>query len=187
MVRHDSLARDSTSAASDPQASDWGGLRWSPWHDFDQARDDRLIPATPGLYRFRSTGERGLLYIGESGAAGGRWARLADLARGRKRHPAGYYLNWRAAGLSRRPHRGHYAAPYFRLCEDAGCHIEVSWALEEHTEQAERRAAEEQLIQLHREAMGSDPPIQHGGRGIEAYLRDRHGHEHRNARPPSQP
>jgi hypothetical protein len=170
------LTGDSTDTAGDPQAPGWGGLSWSPWHDFDQARDDRLIPTTPGLYRFRATGEQGLLYIGESGAsAGGRWARLDDLARGRKRHPTDYYLNWRAAGLTRRPHRGHYAAPYFRQCEDAGCHIEVSWALEEHPDQRERRAAEERLIQLHYAAMGSDPPIQHGGRGVEGYLRRQHG------------
>jgi hypothetical protein len=80
-------------SADDPQALTWGGLSWSRWHDFDQARDDRLIPDTPGIYRFRAAGEPGLLYIGESGAAGGRWARLGDLARGRKRHPADYYLN----------------------------------------------------------------------------------------------
>jgi hypothetical protein len=167
------LTSDNADLASDPQAPGWGGLSWSPWHDFDQARDERLIPATPGLYRFRAVGERGLLYIGESGAAGGRWARLDDLARGRKRHPADYYLNWRAAGLARRPHRGHYAAPYFRQCEDAGCRIEVSWALEVHPDQGERRAEEERLIQLHREAVGSDPPIQHGGNGVQAYLRHR--------------
>jgi len=40
------VARDSTDAATDPQAPDWGGLSWSSWHDFDQARDDRLIPGT---------------------------------------------------------------------------------------------------------------------------------------------
>jgi hypothetical protein len=177
------LPRDGTGAATGPQAPDWGGLSWSPWHDFDQACDDRLIPETPGLYRFRTKGEPELLlYIGESGAAGGgRRARLDDLARGRKRHPADYYLNWRAAGLVSRPHRGHYAAPYVRLCEDAGCHIEVSWALEEHPDQVERRAVEKQLIQLHRQDVGFDPPIQHGGRGIPAYLRRRGGGEPRDA------
>lgn len=57
---------------ADPQSTDWGGLAWSTWHDFDRARDERLIPATPGLYRFRVVREKsGLLYVGESGAAGG--------------------------------------------------------------------------------------------------------------------
>jgi hypothetical protein len=182
------LTGDGIDAASDPQAPDWGELSWSPWHDFDQACDHRLIPETPGLYRFRATGEPGLLYIGESGAAaGGRRARLDDLARGRKRHPADYYLNWRAAGLTSRPHRGHYAAPYFRLCEDAGCHVEVSWVLEKHSDQVTRRTAEERLIQLHQKVMGFDPPIQHGGRGVQAYLRRRRGRDLRDAQAPGQP
>ena len=83
---------------------------------------------------------------------------------GRKRSPASFYLNWRAAGLAKRPHRGHYAAPYMRHCEDAGGHVEVSWALEEHPEKTERRAAEARLIRLHREVVGVDPPIQRSGR-----------------------
>lgn len=182
-----SIRLERTDAAGAPRAPEWGGLSWSPWHDFDRACGERLIPATPGLYRFRSAGEDGLLYIGESGAAGGRRARLGARARGRRRHPASYYLNWRAAGLTRRPHRGHFAAPYFRLCEDAGCRIEVSWALAEHPDRAERRAAEARLIQLHREVMGSDPPIQHGGRGVNAYLGNRQEGDRRNASAPPQP
>lgn len=157
----------------DPQAADWGGLRWSEWQDFDEAHRSHAIPATPGVYRFRARDEPGLLYIGESGDAGGRWARLDDLARGRNRHPPEFYLNWRAAGLAKRPHRGHYAAPYLRQCEDAGCHVEVSWAMEEHPDKTERRAIEARLIRRHREIMGVDPPIQHGGRGVAAYLEKR--------------
>lgn len=91
----------------DPQAADWGGLHWSEWHDFDEAHRGGLIPDTPGVYRFRAQDEPGtLLYVGETGQKGGRWARLDDLARGRNRHPPSYYLDWRAAGLSKRPHRG---------------------------------------------------------------------------------
>jgi hypothetical protein len=92
-------------------------------------------------------------------------------------HPASYYLNWRAAGLVERPHRGHYAAPSMRQCEDAGCHIEVSWALEEHPETTERQTVEKRLIQLHREVMRFDPPVQHGGRGVDAYLSRRRAGE----------
>jgi hypothetical protein len=162
-----------TGTVDNPQAANWGGLSWSPWHDFDEAHRRDLIPVTPGIYRFRARDEAGLLYIGESGDAGGRRARLDDLARGRKRHPASFYLDWRAAGLPKRPHRGHYAAPHFRLCEDAGCHVEVSWALTEHPDKTERRALEARLIHLHREATSFDPPIQHGGRGVDAYLEKR--------------
>jgi hypothetical protein len=162
-----------TPTTDDPQATDWGGLSWSPWQKFDEAHRDGAIPATPGLYRFRAKGEPGLLYIGESGGTTGRRGRLGRLARGMRRHPADFYLNWRAAGLAVRPHRGHYAAPYMRQCEDAGCHVEVSWALKEHPDEAERRAVEARLIQLHREATDFDPPIQHGGGGVAAYLEKR--------------
>ncbi len=167
------MTSDMRPAADDPQAADWGGLAWSLWQDFDEAHRGKVIPATPGIYRFRAQDEPGLLYIGESGNARGRRARLDDLARGRKRHPPEFYLNWRAAGLAKRPHRGHYAAPYVRQCEDAGCHVEVSWAMEEHPDKTERRAVEGRLIQLHREVMSVDPPIQHGGRGVAAYLERR--------------
>jgi hypothetical protein len=160
-------------ASDDPQAADWGGLSWSQWQDFDEAHRSDVIPATPGIYRFRARDEPGLLYIGESGEAKGRRGRLDDLARGMRRQEASYYLNWRAAGLAERPHRGHYAAPSMRQCEDAGCHIEVSWALEEHPETTERKAVEKRLIQLHRDVMRFDPPIQHGGRGVAAYLEKR--------------
>lgn len=47
--------------------------------------------------------------------------------------------------------------------------------MQEHPDKTDRRAAEEQLIQLHREVMGFDPPIQHGGRGVAAYLEKRRG------------
>src|SRR5260370_15790262 len=86
---------NTTPAVGHTQAADWGGLRWSEWQDFDEAHRGHVIPATPGIYRFRANGEPGLLYIGESGDAGGRRARLDDLARGRKRHPPEFYLNWR--------------------------------------------------------------------------------------------
>ena len=159
---------------SDPQAADWGGLHWSEWHDFDEAHRGGLIPATPGVYRFRAKDDQGvLLYVGETGQKGGREARLDDLARGRNRHPPSYYLDWRAAGLPKRPHRGHYSAPYFRMCENAGCHVEVSWAREEHPDRDERKAVEARLLRLHREATGIAPPIQHGGRGVAAYLESR--------------
>ena len=90
-------------------------------------------------------------------------------------HPASFYLDWRTAGPAERPHRGHYAVPYMLQCTEAGCQVEVSWALEEHPDKTDRRAAEERLIRLRREVMGVDPPIQHGGRGVAAYLEKRRG------------
>jgi len=158
----------------DLQSRRWAGLDWSPWHDFDDAHREKLIPATSGLYRFRSPGVPGLLYVGESGARGGRAARLDDLARGRRRRTPGYYLNWRANGLAKRPHRGHYAAPYIRQTEEAtGRTVEISWACEQHPEKAKRRAAEARLLAAYRDATGGDPPIQYGGRGMAQWLRQR--------------
>lgn len=158
----------------DPQSRRWAGLDWSPWHDFDAAHQEKLIPATPGLYRFRSPGVPGLLYIGENGARGGRAARLDDFARGRRRHTPDYYLNWRANGLARRPHGGHYAAPYIRQAEEATGHTaEISWAREEYPDGAERKAAETRLLAAYRAAMGGSPPVQHGGRGMAEWLSQR--------------
>lgn len=148
---------------ADPQSADWGGIAWSEWQGLDHARDCRLIPSSAGLYRFRAQGEPGLLYIGESGA---RWTRLDDLARARRRHSADYYLK----GLG---DPGHSSAPYFMMCEDAGCKLEVSWTLDEDPDTRHRRAAEARLIELHRRVIGEDPPVQHGGRGVAAYLRRR--------------
>jgi hypothetical protein len=145
-------------------------VAWSGWHDFDQAHSASLIPPTSGLYRFRAREDTGLLYIGESGARKGRRSRLGAMARGMMRHPPDYYLHWRDAGLPRRPHRGHYAAPYLRQCRDAGCRIEVSWSIGEFTDDGERLRTEDRLIGLHQQVTGWDPPAQHGGRGMDAYL-----------------
>ena len=68
------MTGDVTPAAGDPQAPGWGGLPRSGWLDFDKAHRGHLIPATPGIYRFRARDEPGLLYIGESGEADGRRA-----------------------------------------------------------------------------------------------------------------
>ena len=91
-----------------------------------------------------------MFYIGESNS---RWTRLDDLARARRRHSADYYLQGRGDP-------GHSSAPYFIVCEEAGCSIEVSRTLGELQDQNKRRAAEARLIQLHHEAIDDDPPVQ---------------------------
>ncbi len=150
---------------SDQHAEEWGGLSWSPWHDLDRAVRDYLIPVTAGLYRFHAQGDPGLLYIGEGA---NRRRRLRTLARYRKAHPASYYLEWPPG--TKRPFRGHYAAPYIRLCEDAGCVVEVSWAADDHRDQVARRDVEARLIREHVAEMGHEPPCQRGGRGLADYL-----------------
>ena len=47
------MTGDITPAADDPQTPGWGGLSWSEWQDFDEAHRGKIIPATPGIYRFR--------------------------------------------------------------------------------------------------------------------------------------
>jgi hypothetical protein len=42
-------------------------MSWTAWHAFDEAVREDQIPSTGGIYRFRSRGEPGLLYIGEGG------------------------------------------------------------------------------------------------------------------------
>ena len=154
------MTGDVAPAAGDPQALGRGGLSWSGWLDFDKAHRGHLIPATPGIYRFRARDEPGLLYTGESGDVGGRRARLGDLARGTQAQ-SGKLLSQLAGGRSCQATAPRsLRRPYMRHCEDAGGHVEVSWALEEHPEKTERRAAEARLIRLHREVVGVDPPIQ---------------------------
>jgi hypothetical protein len=152
----------------DPQSTEWGGLSWSDWYAFEQAVEEHLIPKSGGIYRFQSAGEPGLLYIGEGA---NRRRRLRILARAYKAHPASYYLDWPAG--TKRPHRGHYAAPYLRLCEDARCVIEVSWAKNVHADRVVRRAIEQSLIQQYLADTGGAPPCQHGGQGVDAYLAER--------------
>jgi hypothetical protein len=154
----------SSRRVNDPQAESWGGLTWSRWRELDDAAKSGVIPAEGGLYRFRCVGEPGLLYIGEGT---NRYRRLTTLIRARRK-PAAFYLEFPAG--TKRPHRGHYAAPYIRQCEDAGCHVQVSCAVEVHADQNERRRVETNLINLHRAEMGTDPPCQFGGRGLQDHL-----------------
>jgi hypothetical protein len=50
----------------------------------------------------------------------------------------------------------------------------VSWAGETHPDWTQHRAIEADLISLHRQDVGSDPPAQHGGRGVDHFLESRH-------------
>ena len=156
--------------SADPQKTDWGGLSWSGWCPFAQAIAENCIPKSGGIYRFRGREEPGLLYIGEGA---NRRRRLRALELHSKAHPAEYYLNWPHG--TKRPHRGHYAAPFLRMCRDAGCVVEVSWAMDVHADLAERRRVEARLIGQYRDEAQADPPWQHGGLGMVTYLARRPG------------
>ena len=51
--------------------SDWGALQWSEWVPCDAPRRGGFqdIPTQPGIYRVRASGQRLLVYIGQTGRA----------------------------------------------------------------------------------------------------------------------
>lgn len=147
------------------QADNWGGVSWCGWHVFDQAVAKDRIPANGGIYRFRSRGESGLLYIGEGAD---RQQRLLRLEKYSRAHLVRYHLEWPDGGP--RPHRGHYAAPFLRLCRDVGCVVEVSWTVDVYRELESQKALETCLIRQYYDEAHSYPPRQFGGRAMAAYL-----------------
>jgi hypothetical protein len=153
---------------SNQQADSWGGVFWCGWEAFDRAVIENRIPESGGIYRFRSHGESGLLYIGEGA---NRRQRLKKLETYSKARPARYYLEWPTG--TPRPHRGHYAAPFLRLCRDIGRVAEVSWTIGVHPERGSRKALETYLICLYYDEVHSYPPWQFGGRAMAAYLVER--------------
>jgi hypothetical protein len=65
-----------------------------------------------------------------------------------------------------------------RQAEEAtGRTVEISWAREEHPDDADRKAAEARLLATYRKATGGDPPVQHGGRGMAKWLSQRERRE----------
>lgn len=138
-------------------------MRWAPWQKFDEAAVTGAVPATPGIYRFRTQGEPTLLYIG---IGGNRRRRLRTLRRWSRMGSQAFV---KRLG-EKRPFRGHFAAPALARCEEAGCHVEVSWSLDTFPDRREREAVERALIALHLRETGLDPAWQHGGRGVRQYL-----------------
>jgi hypothetical protein len=147
----------------EPADEQWAGMSWAPWQQFDEAVAASAVPATPGIYRFRTQDESALLYIG---IGGNRRRRLRTLRRWSRKGSDAFV---RRLG-EKRPFRGHYAAPALARCEEAGCHVEVSWSLGTIPDRQERESVESALIARHRRETGADPPWQYGGRGIGPYL-----------------
>lgn len=150
----------------DPASKSWGDLNWSPWTPFDRAVDEQLIPATPGIYRFRTGGEATLLYIG---IGANRRRRLHTLWRWSRKGSAAFRLR----PGEKRPFRGHYAAPALARCEEAGCRIEVSWSAEAISDKQKREDVEAGLISRHSQDAGFVPPWQGGADGLGTYLAGR--------------
>ena len=147
----------------EPADEQWAGMGWAPWQRFDEAVVASAVPVTPGIYRFRTQDEPVLLYIG---IGGNRRRRLRTLRRWSRK---GSHAFVQRLG-EKRPFRGHFAAPALARCEEAGCHVEVSWSLGTFPDRQERETVERALIAQHRRETGIDPPWQYGGRGVGPYL-----------------
>ncbi|HEY3735635.1 MAG TPA: hypothetical protein VGL63_17140 [Streptosporangiaceae bacterium] len=146
-----------------PADEQWADMAWAPWHQFSEVVVASVIPATPGIYRFRTHDEPTLLYIG---IGGNRRRRLRTLRRWSRKGSNAFVQR----PGEKRPFRGHFAAPALARCEEAGCVVEVSWSLATFPDRQERERVESELIARHLREAGADPPWQHGGRGIEQYL-----------------
>jgi hypothetical protein len=142
-----------------PQTRNWGELTWSRWWQLDRAISENRVRG-PGIYRFRSRGDPGLLYIGESGA---RPRRLGGLLKDLV-YPVDF-----------RHRRNHTASRSIRRCLDAGCRVEVSWTLADEllAWRPERKDTERDLMQQHADELGWTPPCQQLGRDLPAWLAKR--------------
>jgi hypothetical protein len=147
----------------EPADEQWAGMGWASWRQFDEEVVASAVPATPGIYRFRTQDEPALLYIG---IGGNRRRRLRTLRRWSRK---GTHAFVQRLG-EKRPFRGHFAAPALARCEEAGCPVEVSWSLDIFPDRQQRETVERALIAQHPRETGMDPPWQYGGRGVEPYL-----------------
>jgi hypothetical protein len=133
----------------DPQATNWGGLAWSDWHQLDATAARGLVPQKAAIYLLRCQGRPELIYVGISGRLR---SRLGGLRRARSRPPV---------------YRGHSAAPCVVTLEDQGEVVEVSWALVGDMDRRELMGREVDLIAACRARCGESPACQFHGRALE--------------------
>lgn len=144
---------------TDPHATDWLALDWTPWRPLDPAAE-RLsdTPMTPGLYRVRHPAFARLCYLGETGRS----------LRGRVRALA------RNAHAEETPLRDpHTAAPCLWAVRDRhdadSSRLEVSWVAPANAPDDQwRKGVEAGLIAVHRAATGTSP-VANFGRMLEGY------------------
>lgn len=153
------------SVADSPQATHWAGLSWNSWCSLGDADQRGEIPATAGVYRIRSVGDPGLLYIGQSATLR---RRLHNLAMGLKHHPdPADRVSLPGASTE---YRGHSARPAIARCVAAGCEIQVSWSGGGLDDAVLRRRVEAAPIAQHQVELGWRPPCDDQGAGVEAFL-----------------
>ena len=134
------------------QDPNWGGHRWSGWHQLDVAIAPRIAgaPDTAGVYRIRCKGRAGLIYIGETG----------DSLRNRFRQlrKATVYVT-----QGKPPGPPHVAGACVLGYERAGFTVEVSWLEKPDLDTRDRKGMECDLIAAYRTIMSASPPCQFGG------------------------
>lgn len=135
-----------------PQSSRWGGFVWSEWHELDSAMTPRSssVPTVAGLYRVRTAGSPGLIYIGQTGRSlRGRFGQLRTSMR-------------RAAeGMDARA--PHVAGACVYQHQRRGATIEVSWVSAPDIDKRERLGREVDLIAAYRHSEGASPSCQFAG------------------------
>lgn len=150
---------------TDPHATDWLGLDWTPWRPLDPAAE-RLgdTPTTAGLYCVRHPAFSQLCYIGETGRS----------LRGRIRALA------RNTHTEEMPLRDpHTAAPCLWAVRDRydtdddvtnyASRLDVSWvAPDDVSDDQWRKGVEAALIAVHRASTGTSP-VANFGRMLDGY------------------
>ncbi|HXH50528.1 MAG TPA: hypothetical protein VNM47_14385 [Terriglobia bacterium] len=129
------------------QSLAWENHAWSDWYSLDVAIMPReaKAPDSPGLYRLRCKGERGLIYIGETG----------DSLRSRLRQ---LRKATRYVASGREPGPPHVAGACVLDHERNGFVVEVSWVEMTNPDPRNRKGIECELIAAYRKAMGSTNP-----------------------------
>lgn len=123
------------------------GLKaWSAWVPVEGIGQNRQVPATPGLYRIRRVGFRGLDYVGQTG----------NSLRERLGMLAGIF---RVAMPYRDPHTAGPAL--WALRDSEGCEFEASTAVFDRPA-AERKGLEALVITLYRVEHGGSPTVNFG-------------------------
>lgn len=140
------------------QGQSWEGRDWSEWHSLDEASIARRAkaPALPGLYRIRCHGQRGLIYIGETGRS--------LLSRFRQLQIAMNYARMaKYARIGRIGGPPHVAGGCVWKHKCAGFEIDVSWTTTLLLDARDRKGTECELIAAYRKEMRSNPSCQFSG------------------------
>ena len=134
----------------DVQSPSWESHVWSEWHSLSDAISPRnaKAPDGPGLHRIRSQGQRGLIYIGETGDS--LRSRFRQLQKAMEYAQQGKYA---AQGKIGGP--PHVAGGCIWNHKRTGIVIKVSWMDSLDLDTRDRKGVECELIAAYRKTMKS--------------------------------